>query len=229
MIITQSYSSIAAELTVKASMQSDEKKVKKMVERRKKSKGKERVAAEMPITYRKKNDGKGWRCKRPAQLPHTFCSYHLAQTRSYSSNHRAIDHALETTTVDNNQNQEIASTGGDSNNFYYYYHGFGLWRGKRRGRAATVNAKVEEEVAEDGSRKSMDCDDDDNVVAGDDEYGLDCFDEDDYDDNDCYNMPHQDHPHEENGKKNEGELERKRVAKKRGRKPLKSRSLKSLL
>ena len=167
---------------------------------RKKRKGKEKAPAET-ITYCKKNDGKGWHCKRPAQLPHSFCSYHLAQTRAYSSGHRAstTDHASEAATA-----AETRAEGGDSNNWYYYYEGFGPWRGKKRGRALIVSAKVREEEKEDG-RTSVDRgrgDDDDNVVAGDDEYDLDCFDEDDHD-NDCNSMSHQHKIYKENGKKNE--------------------------
>jgi len=170
----------------------------------------------MLITYCKKNDGKGWHCKRPAQLPHSFCSYHLAQTRAYSSSHRAstTDHASEAATA-----AETRAEGGDSDNLYYYYDGFGPWQGKRRGRALTVSAKVREEEKEDGR---MSVERDDNVVAGEDEYNLDCFDED--------SVSHQHKNYKENGKKNEiDRLGKKRVLKKRGRRPFKSRSLKSLL
>ena len=144
-------------------MQTDEKKVK-MLERKKSKDNKEKAAAaDTTITYCKKNDGKGWHCKRSAQLPHSFCSYHLAQTRSYSSNHRATDHASESTAA------ETRAEAGDSNNLYYYYGGFGPWRGKRRGRAVNIDARVKEEDKRrwQEGRKSMDLDD--NVVAGDDE------------------------------------------------------------
>ena len=112
--------------------------------------------------------------------------HHLARTKSYSSNHQATDHASESTTV------EIIAEARDSNNLYYYYGGFEPWWGKRRGRVVVVSAEVNEEEKEDG-RNSIDLDgEDDNVVASDDEYDLDCFDEDENDDdNDSYSMPHQ--------------------------------------
>ncbi|ONK72339.1 uncharacterized protein A4U43_C04F18380 [Asparagus officinalis] len=81
--------SAAAELTLKEMKEIEEKK---LVKRRRVSKGKERDAA---VAFCKKTDGKGWHCKRQAQLPNSLCSYHLAQIKAYSSNHRALTEQKE--------------------------------------------------------------------------------------------------------------------------------------
>ncbi|PKU67902.1 hypothetical protein MA16_Dca006937 [Dendrobium catenatum] len=76
----------------------------------------------------KKTDGKGWHCKRLAQSPHSLCSYHLTQLRSYRS--RFDDQ------VSGDHRKKYAfsvDSGGSASNYYYYYSILGPWWGKRRG------------------------------------------------------------------------------------------------
>lgn len=222
---------------------------KKLVKRRRISKGKEKDTS---IAYCKKTDGKGWHCKRQAQLPNSLCSYHLAQIKAYSSNHRALTDSPSTVADSGkcSSNHRKRKAAGEEatdkgSGFYYYYEGFGPWRGKRRGRPVSAGSSASAvlnscggnivKVKEDSSSKEStildngddDDDDNDNAIAGDDEYDLDRFEElDDHHDN--YTTHYKEREDTNNVAKKEG-LEKKRVAKKRGRKPFKCRSLKSLL
>ncbi|XP_074573641.1 uncharacterized protein LOC141830060 [Curcuma longa] len=82
----------------------------------------------------KKSDGRGWRCKRPAEHPHSLCSYHLAQLRSYNASKVAAEASREghagTGRKKKTDVSDAAAT--DDSDFYYYYSGFGPWRGKTR-------------------------------------------------------------------------------------------------
>ncbi|KAJ0966628.1 hypothetical protein J5N97_023545 [Dioscorea zingiberensis] len=148
-----------------------------------------------------KSDGKGWRCKKPAQTPHTLCQYHLAQLRSYNAAYRAP-------TATGQRKPNTGASANTGTGLYYYYSGFGPWRGKRRSG---------EKVAEDD-----DDDDDDNeegeraevVESVDNGKEIDNVEEDGSD-----------------GDEELEEKKRKsgHCGKKRGRRRIKARSLKSLL
>ncbi|WOL09891.1 hypothetical protein Cni_G18644 [Canna indica] len=115
----------------------------------------------------KKTDGKGWHCKRPAQLPHTLCHYHLAQLRSYSNNlsHAKIARPSKEGHVGGVSRKKKTGAAGAVSDFYYYYSGFGPWRGKRRSRGGDNGDLCSPRTAgsEDGTG------DDDAPVAGEDE------------------------------------------------------------
>ncbi|XP_020261414.1 uncharacterized protein LOC109837534 isoform X2 [Asparagus officinalis] len=214
----------AGELTLKETKEAEEKRTTTKRKRASKGKGKDDTVktsdGSLAAQHCKKSDGKGWRCKRPAQLPNSLCSYHLTQIRAYTSNHRATDPSAAVT--DNGNRQEEA-TGTDDSSLYYYYGGFGPSRGKQRGKTSTGVVKVKEDCSGKESGTMLDDGDgDNNAVAGDDEYDPDCFDE---DDGDVNRSARQEHEEIDVGK----EEEKKRVVKKRGRKPFKCRSLKSLL
>ncbi|KAH7669580.1 WRC domain-containing protein [Dioscorea alata] len=157
-----------------------------------------------------KSDGKGWRCKKPVQPPHTLCHYHLAQLRSYNAAYRAPS---STGAVANQRRKPgiggLTDNGGD---FYYYYSGFGPWRGKRRSGGKVVDD--EEDDDDDGDKDdNEEEEDDDNGVKG---VEIDSLEEDGSDDDDEDEL-------EERKRKSNG------VCRKRGRRRIKARSLKSLL
>ncbi|KAK8935345.1 hypothetical protein KSP39_PZI013290 [Platanthera zijinensis] len=153
----------------------------------------------------KKTDGKGWHCKRAAQIPHSLCSYHLTQVRSYRT--RFEDQIHGNGSRGNSKRREkpasAGETGGVASN-YYYYSVIGPWWGKRRG---PINGRESSES--DISAQEHD-DNTDNVGVGDDE-------EEDDEGSRCDHVIY----------KNKRPLNKKK--KKRGRKPVKARSLKSLL
>ncbi|KAM0942018.1 putative transcription factor interactor and regulator C3H-WRC/GRF family [Dioscorea sansibarensis] len=147
-----------------------------------------------------KSDGKGWRCKKPVQPPHTLCHYHLAQLRSYNAAYRAPSTAGA---VANHRRKPV--TGGltdHGGDFYYYYSGFGPWRGKRRNG---------EKVVDDDEDNDEDNDDDNEEEEDNDVNGVQVDGTDDGDEEDEL---------EENKRKSG-------VCRKRGRRRIKARSLKT--
>ncbi|KAL0920503.1 hypothetical protein M5K25_009643 [Dendrobium thyrsiflorum] len=161
----------------------------------------------------KKTDGKRWRCKRPAKPPHSLCSYHLAQLRSYRARFE------DQVPGDHRKKSPFAvDCGGATSNYYYYYSILGPWWGKRRG---PVNESTEWN-AENGI-SSKDC----NGKIADSEANVDGDHGDD----------EEEEEEEEEAVAEDVEIrgndtykkKKKRVIKRRGRKPVKSRSLKSLL
>ncbi|KAJ0963607.1 hypothetical protein J5N97_028729 [Dioscorea zingiberensis] len=116
-----------------------------------------------------KSDGKGWRCKKPAQVPHSLCRYHLAQLRAYNAAYRAP--ATGAAARGRKRRTTTRNTGSD----FYYYSGFGPWRGKKRSGdnvevAKKENAEEEEEEHDDEDvyDNDNDIDDDDNDEDDDD-------------------------------------------------------------
>ncbi|KAK8935760.1 hypothetical protein KSP39_PZI013288 [Platanthera zijinensis] len=153
----------------------------------------------------KKTDGKGWHCKRAAQIPHSLCSYHLTQVRSYRT--RFEDQIHGNGSRGNSKRREKPASAGDTGGVasnYYYYSVIGPWWGKRRG---PINGRESSES--DISAQEHD-DNTDNVGVGDDE-------EEDDEGSRCDHVIY----------KKKRPLNKKK--KKRGRKPVKARSLKSLL
>ncbi|XP_020679842.1 uncharacterized protein LOC110097675 [Dendrobium catenatum] len=156
----------------------------------------------------KKTDGKRWRCKRLAKPPHSLCSYHLTQLRSYRARFE------DQVPGDHRKKPPFAvDCGGAASKYYYYYSILGPWWGKRRG---PVNESTEWNAENDISSK--DCNgkiaDFETTVDGDNG-----------------------EEEEEEAVAEDVEIpgnvtykkRKKRVMKRRGRKPVKSRSLKSLL
>ncbi|KAG1362543.1 nucleolin [Cocos nucifera] len=212
----------------KEEMEKREEKDKRKKKIRRKRKEKEietgsATAAETTVSC-KKSDGKGWHCKRPANLPHSLCLYHLAQLRSYSYSHSKLAHPANGGQF-SVQKKKKGDASGDGGNLYYYYYyaGFGPWRGKRRGDKTgdVVNGddtaiEQEEEEEEGGKEDSKYGDECDAPVAGDDE------EEGDEDDGRV-------HGDDDDGEEDSSDEEKNRNHRKRGRKPVKARSLKSLL
>ncbi|KAH7691658.1 WRC domain-containing protein [Dioscorea alata] len=147
-----------------------------------------------------KSDGKRWHCKKPAQMPHSLCRYHLAQLRAYNAAYRVPGKARRRTE---------SNTGSD----FYYYSGFGPWRAKRRSGGGELVKKESVCEVNEGNDNDDHVDDD-----GDDDGGGGgvVYDDDDDDDDD-----------EE--EEEEEEVEIGVSSGKRGRKRIKARSLKSLL
>ncbi|XP_039134081.1 nucleolin-like [Dioscorea cayenensis subsp. rotundata] len=196
-------------LSVLPRMKKKKKKKKKSMIKKNKKEFKKRESNDMC----NKSDGKGWRCKKPVQPPHTLCHYHLAQLRSYNAAYRAPSSAGAVA----NQRRKpgigslIDNNGGD---FYYYYSGFGPWRGKRR----SGGKVVDDDEDDDEDDKDYNEEEEDNGVKG---VEIDSLEGDGSDDDD-----------EE--EEEEDELEEKKrksslVCRKRGRRRIKARSLKSLL
>ncbi|CAA7403325.1 unnamed protein product [Spirodela intermedia] len=100
-----------------------------------------------------KSDGKGWSCKRDAQLPYSLCDHHLDQVRSYIQRQAPVQEKKKKkkkkkkTTKNRKKQPERENCGGKSDagekakrtrkqpssDFYhYYYYGFGPGRGRRR-------------------------------------------------------------------------------------------------
>ncbi|XP_008794283.2 nucleolin-like [Phoenix dactylifera] len=203
-----------------------DKRKKKKIRRKRKEKEIETgsaTATEATVSC-KKSDGKGWRCKRPANLPHSLCLYHLTQLRSYSYSHSKVANPANGGQFSVQKKKGDATGDGGNMYYYYYYAGFGPCRRKRRGDKTddVVNgsdaAIKEEEDDDEGKEDSKYGDEDDApVVAGDDEEGG----EDD-------GRAHGDDDDDDSGEDSSDE-EKNRNRRKRGRKPVKARSLKSLL
>ncbi|KAM0945080.1 putative transcription factor interactor and regulator C3H-WRC/GRF family [Dioscorea sansibarensis] len=98
----------------------------------------------------KKSDGKGWHCKKPAQMPHSLCRYHLAQLRAYNAAYRVPGKGRR-------------RTEGDTGSDFYYYSGFGPWRAKRRSGGGEHVKKESVHELDEGE------DNDDHVDADDDD------------------------------------------------------------
>nr|XP_010933113.1 nucleolin isoform X2 [Elaeis guineensis] len=203
-----------------------DKRKKKKIRRKRKEKEIETgstTAAETTVSC-KKSDGKGWHCKRPANLPHSLCLYHLAQLRSYSYSHSKVANPRTGTQFSVQNKKGDASGDGGNLYYYYYYAGFGPWRGKRRGDktgdvvngddTAIEHGGGGEERGKEDSKYGDECD---APVAGDDE------EEGDEDDGRVL------HGDDDDGEEDSSDEEKKRNRRKRGRKPVKARSLKSLL
>ncbi|KAI0513937.1 hypothetical protein KFK09_009969 [Dendrobium nobile] len=159
----------------------------------------------------KKTDGKGWHCKRLAQSPHSLCSYHLTQLRSYRT--RFDDQ------VSGDHRKKYAfsvDSGGSASNYYYYYSILGPWWGKRRGPVTESS-----EGNEENGISSKDC----NVKSADSEAAVDvnAVEEEEEDDDEDYGESFGNVTYLQKKKKT------KRMIKRKGRKPVKARSLKSLL
>ncbi|KAJ3706316.1 hypothetical protein LUZ61_010021 [Rhynchospora tenuis] len=174
---------------------SSSKKIEKKTKKKKKDE----------IVLCKKNDGKKWYCKRPAQSPHSLCEYHLSQSRSYYNNNKEKEASQFDIPCEPVKRKHKSRENGDSGlSPFYYYNGFGPSSRKRRGRRKGGNGDkamhVDDEVKLHGGNAP---------VAGVDEL--------------------------EDDEEVAGELvsssngEEKQVPRKRGRKPVKCRSLKSLL
>ncbi|KAH0463146.1 hypothetical protein IEQ34_007728 [Dendrobium chrysotoxum] len=159
----------------------------------------------------KKTDGKGWHCKRLAQSPHSLCSYHLTQLRSYRT--RFDDQ------VSGDHRKKYAfsvDSGGSASNYYYYYSILGPWWGKRRG---PVNESSEGN--EENGISSKDC----NGKSADSEAAVDVDtvdEEEEVEEEEDYGESYGNVPYMKKKKT-------KRMIKRKGRKPVKARSLKSLL
>ncbi|KAJ3706315.1 hypothetical protein LUZ61_010020 [Rhynchospora tenuis] len=189
--------------------------VKKITEKKTRTKKKKGNCKTTPILC-KKNDGKKWSCKRPAQLPNSFCEYHLTQSRSYYSNQTEKE-AYEQESRRKTRKKKATVRGVvTSSSPYYYYNGYGPYSRKRRG---ARNAESGDDTMHVDDKKKVG---DDVAMHVDDEKKVDECDE-----------PVAGVVEEEDcvvddkaisGSNGEG----KRV-KKRRRKPMKCRSLKSLL
>ncbi|KAJ3679940.1 hypothetical protein LUZ60_016218 [Juncus effusus] len=207
------------------------KRAKKSTKKTDHTEMKEKISEEDILC--KKHDGRKWFCKRPAQLPHKFCEYHVVQSRSYYNGLPPKPKPKPKKQKKDGKNKETTS----SSSFFYYYEGFGPWRGKRRGERNTEPAppQNEEEEKEDSNKKDQErrgerqteaahytnkeeeSDKKDDVIMDGCDLLVAGLVEDDNDD------------YEEivaSSSKRTGE---KKVGKKRGRKPLKCRSLKSLM
>ncbi|KAG0453922.1 hypothetical protein HPP92_025226 [Vanilla planifolia] len=160
----------------------------------------------------KKTDGKGWHCKRDAQPPHSLCSYHLAQLRSYRARYDEEASEDGPGRANARRKKTTAASGSTAGgNYYYYYSVLGPWWSKRRG-----SAHGEEDLSKESSESHESFDtpavEDDGYQEAHTRSGVD------------------DHCVEEKGGDCcEVKKRNKRPIKKRGRKPVKARSLKSLL
>ncbi|XP_078167628.1 putative membrane lipoprotein isoform X2 [Carex rostrata] len=153
----------------------------------------------------KKNDGKKWFCKRPAQLPHSLCEYHLSQSRSYYNTNKAKEASeFEVGCEPNKQKQKPRENGGSGASPYYYYNGFGPSSRKRKG--GTSSNGVGHDTMHVANEERLNGSDAPEADV-DEEYGEEVAGE-------LVSSPNE---------------EEKRVPRKRGRKPVKCRSLKSLL
>ncbi|XP_020591223.1 uncharacterized protein LOC110032053 [Phalaenopsis equestris] len=183
------------------------------VQRRKRGEKETEAMDSIAVINCKKTDGKGWHCKRPAQSPHSLCTYHLTQLRSYRA--RFEDH------VSSDYRKKSAATvdcGGAASSYYYYYSILGPWWGKRRG---PVNGSSD--WNEDCGGKSTD--NETHAVACDN--GEEEAEEEEA-------VEEQEEEEEEEDGESRGDViykkkKKKRVIKRRGRKPVKARSLKSIL
>ncbi|KAJ4800602.1 hypothetical protein LUZ62_051848 [Rhynchospora pubera] len=188
--------------------------VKKSGEKKTRTKKKTKGKSKTSPMLCKKNDGKKWSCKRPPQLPHFFCEYHLAQSRSYYSNHTQKETSKQVSRC-KTRKKKVKNVGSTSSSPYYYYNGYGPYSRRRRGARnaesgdVTMHVDDKKKVGDDDAMHvddEMKVDECDEPVAG-------VVDEDSVADDKAISGS--------NG-------EEKRV-KKRRRKPMKCRSLKSLL
>ncbi|XP_074557851.1 uncharacterized protein LOC141813763 [Curcuma longa] len=205
------------------------KKKKKKKQKKKKKKMENAVAGveeedENTGARCKKSDGRGWHCKRRAQQPHSLCSYHLAQLRSYNASKVEVNKESDA----GRKKQADVSGGGaaDDSDFYYYYSGFGPWRGKTRSSGSRSGIGVRRFALED-NEDDHDEDREDNgiafeaaavTIAGGDE-------EEDSDVDDGGGGGDRG----DNSSRNASNRGNYKSYKKRGRKRMKARSLKSLL
>ncbi|XP_042463860.1 uncharacterized protein LOC122046959 isoform X1 [Zingiber officinale] len=172
----------------------------------------------------KKSDGRGWHCKRLAQHPHSLCSYHLAQLRSYNAS--KVEVSKENRAGRKKQADLLSGGAADDSNFYYYYSGFGPWRGKTRSSGSrSDHICVRGFALEDEDDKEEDREDNGIVhevaavtIAGGDE-----------EDSDVDNNGGSGGNREDNTSRNASNRGNHKSYKKRGRKRMKARSLKSLL
>lgn len=126
---------------------------------KKKTKKKEKITT---VILCKKHDGKKWFCKRPAQLPHSFCEYHLNQSRSYYSTHKEKEvPELESWCTSSKKKEN----GGTMTNPYYYYNGF--WPSSRIRRGAR-NAETGDDAMHVDNVKKVDDVSDQKVISGSD-------------------------------------------------------------
>ncbi|XP_078167630.1 uncharacterized protein LOC144562302 isoform X2 [Carex rostrata] len=123
---------------------------------KKKTKKKEKKTT---VILCKKHDGKKWFCKRPAQLPHSFCEYHLNQSRSYYSTHKDREVPELESWCTKKEN------GGTMTNPYYYYNGF--WPSSRTRRGAR-NAEIGDDAMHVDNVKKVDDIGDQKVISGSD-------------------------------------------------------------
>ncbi|KAG6523778.1 hypothetical protein ZIOFF_013664 [Zingiber officinale] len=181
----------------------------------------------------KKSDGRGWRCKRPAQHPHSLCSYHLAQLRSYNASKVASEASREGhagTGRKKKTDVSDAAAATDDSDFYYYYSGFNPWRGKTRCscRSSNIIGGARGFALDKNDRDSEDGEDnrivhDVSAIAGEDE------EEDSGDDvNNIVECGGGD-AEGGNASRNTNNRGNYKSYRKRGRKRMKARSLKSLL
>ncbi|KAG6527619.1 hypothetical protein ZIOFF_009742 [Zingiber officinale] len=181
----------------------------------------------------KKSDGRGWRCKRPAQHPHSLCSYHLAQLRSYNASKVAAEASREGhagTGRKKKTDVSDAAAATDDSDFYYYYSGFNPWRGKTRCscRSSNIISGARGFALDKNDRNSEDGEDnrivhDVSAIAGEDE------EEDSGDDvNNIVECGGGD-AEGGNASRNTNNRGNYKSYRKRGRKRMKARSLKSLL
>ncbi|KAF3322158.1 hypothetical protein FCM35_KLT13299 [Carex littledalei] len=147
--------------------------------KKKKMKKQQQQQKKTTVILCKKHDGKKWFCKRPAQLPHSFCEYHLNQSRSYYSTHKEKEvPELESWCTSSKKKEN----GGTMTNPYYYYNGFWPSSRIRRGARNAENGddamhvdnvkKVDDvcDAAVAGSEAKEDCamDDQKVVISGSD-------------------------------------------------------------
>ncbi|XP_042458509.1 uncharacterized protein LOC122042446 [Zingiber officinale] len=190
----------------------------------KKKKKKKKENEEKTGARCKKSDGRGWHCKRLAQHPHSLCSYHLAQLRSYNAS--KVEVSKENRAGRKKQADLLSGGTADDSNFYYYYSGFGPWRGKTRSSGSrSDHICVRGFALEDEDDKEEDREDNGIVyevaavtIAGGDE-----------EDSDVDNNGGSGGNREDNTSRNASNRGNHKSYKKRGRKRMKARSLKSLL